>query len=257
MGWRQTAFGVVALLAITATALAGEIEPPDYLAELKAKKDTTTIRPRSFGVVVSGQLGAPLGGRDFRTEVSRVQSLSVGIFWRPRLNRLDAVGFAGILTFHYERHTPDREEIVEHFRADLGLPNDPFESSGGQRRIEAILFEGLIAAPWVDRLATPYIRIGGGVGRYYAKDLFVDWEGLRFIYLGYDEWIGIFSGAIGATRDLGARSFVALEARALMFSSFDDECVEVDIPAEPTHPPQPHQTPISVGVHLTVGIGIF
>ena len=47
MGWRQTVVGVAALLVLATIARAGEIEPPDYLAELKAKKDTTTIRPRS------------------------------------------------------------------------------------------------------------------------------------------------------------------------------------------------------------------
>lgn len=257
MGWRQTFFGVAALLALAATALADEIEPPDYLAELKAKKDTTTIRPRSFGVVVSGELGAPLGGRDFRTDVSRVQCVAIGVFWRSRLNRADDASFTTILTFHHERHTPDPNAIVDRYRNDLGLPPDAFQSSGGQRRIDAVLLEEAIVAPWIDKLVTPHIRLGGGIGRYYVRDLVVDWDWLKFIYQGYDEWIGILAAAIGVTRDIGARSFVALEARALVFGSLDEQEDYVDVPAEPTHPPQRSQTPVSVGVHLTVGIGIF
>ncbi len=75
MGWRQTVVGVAALLVLATIARAGEIEPPDYLAELKAKKDTTTIRSRSFGVVVSGELGAP-----WADKISALKSHEFGAF---------------------------------------------------------------------------------------------------------------------------------------------------------------------------------
>ncbi len=170
---------------------------------------------------------------------------------------MDLASLTGILTFHHEKHTPDPNGIVDRYRNDLGLPPDAFQSSGGQRAIDAVLLEGVIAAPWIDKLAAPYIRLGGGAGHFSSSDLVIEWEELTFVYEGFDDWLGIFSCAIGMIHDFGKRGFVALEARALVFGSFNARGDFVDVHAEPTHPPQRPQTPVSVGAHLTVGIGIF
>ncbi len=258
MGWRLKVCGILMLMGLlSAAARSDELKPPDYLAELKASRDTTTVRPPSVGFVLGGKLATPMGGRGFRIDVSRTQSLSIGLFWRSKLEKADVLSYIGAVSFYYERQTADPEEIVDHYRPILDLPDGPYQASGGERGITGVLIENLIAAPWIERPFIPYVTVIVGAGYYTVDDLRVEWEDLIFRYYGEDEWVVIFGGAFGLIHDFGPRNFIALELRAQGYGSLEDESDYVDTPAQPTHPRETTSTPIEIGVRLTVGVGVF
>ncbi len=258
MGWRQGVWSILAMAGlVTASVQAEERKPPALLGEIKSQSDTSTVRPPSVGFVLGGHLATPLAGRSFRTDVSRAQSISIGLFWRSKLQKRDVLSYTGAISFYHEVQTADPEEIVDHYRPILGLPSGPYQSSGGERRITAALIENYISAPWTGRVVIPYVTVLVGVGYYSIDDLDVEWDELIFTYYGEDEWVAIIGGALGVMHDFGPRNFVALELRLQGHGSLEEEGDYVDTPAQPTHPPEPTSTPIEIGVHLAVGIGVF
>lgn len=245
------------VMLLVAAACAAEHEPPDFMAEVKRQSDSTTIQKQKIGLCGAVAMAIPFGDETYRSNLSKSRSFSIGLFGRAPLRKSHQVGLTINLSFYYERFQSDHESIINRFRPRFGFPDTPFQSTGGDRTTTGILIESSFCPPWVNRPILPFARFAMGVGRYRVEDLKATWDDFTFTYLGYDDWILIFGGGIGAKYDLPSGHFVALEVRVQSFGSLTAEGEPIDTPGGPVGPPSDGSSPASVGIHLTAGVAVF
>ena len=248
---------MLAVLLAAVPAFAREHKPPDLIAEAKEQSDSTTIRKAKFGICSAVALAIPFGDETYRLELSKGTSFSVGLFERASLRRSQFASFSVGISYYYERFQSDHESIINQFRPWFGFPDTPFQSTGGDRTTNAIIIESSVCPPWVNRPVMPFARFATGIGRYKVEDLKATWDNYTFTYLGYDDWILIVGGGLGARYDFQSGHFVALEVSIQTFGSLTQEGESIETPGGPIGPPSEGFTPASVGIHLTAGVAVF